>query len=90
MSAEDPGTRLKRLRIRAWRRGMRETDLLLGGWADARLAALSTAELDLFEALLAENDHDIHAWATGREQAPERFAALVEDIARTASQPGGV
>ncbi|NIP76442.1 MAG: succinate dehydrogenase assembly factor 2, partial [Xanthomonadales bacterium] len=36
----DRETRLRRLRIRSWRRGTREMDLILGPFADARLADL--------------------------------------------------
>lgn len=84
MSAETRETRLKRLKIRSWRRGIREMDLVLGGWADARLSEIGAAELDQFEHLLEENDHDIHAWITGRVAAPERFHSLLDDIAKQA------
>ncbi len=74
---EDRETRLRRLRMRAWRRGTREMDLILGPFADARLAGLDGAALDLFEALLEENDHDLYGWVSGRAAAPARFAPLV-------------
>ncbi len=64
--------RLARLRYRAWRRGFREADLLLGSFADARAAAFTPGELDDFEALLEEADHNVWAWATGAP-APKRF-----------------
>jgi antitoxin CptB len=75
-------TRLKRLSMRSWRRGTREMDLILGLYADSLLAGMSEAELDLYEALLAENDQDLYPWVTGAAQPPERFAALLADIAR--------
>ena len=80
MTEESRETRLKRLKIRSWRRGIREMDLILGGWSDGMLPALSAAELDLYEALLEENDQDLYGWVTGREVAPERFAALIGRI----------
>ena len=52
--------------------GMKETDLLLGTFAAARLAELSEAQVDRFEALLAEPDPDVLAWIYGREAVPER------------------
>lgn len=79
--SEAPGDRLKRMRIRSWRRGTREMDLILGGWADRRLAGLDAAGLALYDALLEENDHDLYQWVTGAAEAPERFAALVAEIA---------
>lgn len=70
-------TRLRRLRIRCWRRGTREMDLLLGPYADAALEALDEPALDAFEALLAENDHDLYAWLSGAATpAPAHAAAL--------------
>lgn len=63
-------TRRKRLRFRAWHRGMQEMDLLLGRFADARLATLSDVELDQFEVLLQCVDQDLYAWVTGAQPWP--------------------
>lgn len=65
--------RLNRLRFRAWRRGFREADLLLGPFADARAASLSNEDLASFEALLDQADHDIYAWIAGGASAPAEF-----------------
>ena len=59
--------RRKRLRFRAWHRGMRESDLLLGSFADAHIGAFSAEQLDRFEALLEVADADIYNWYAGRE-----------------------
>jgi len=76
---DDP--RLGRIRFRAWRRGFREADLILGGFADRHLAAMSGAELDAFEALLEEADHDIYAWVLGSGVAPAHVdAGLIERL----------
>jgi len=64
--------RLNKIRFRAWRRGFREADLILGPFADRNLAAMDGAELDAFEALLAEHDHDLYAWISG-QPAPDEF-----------------
>ena len=74
---ETPEIRRKRLRMRAWHRGIKEMDLILGGYADAHLQTLDDPALDTFEAALEENDHDLFAWVTGRAEAPARYAALV-------------
>ena len=66
-------TRLKKLRFRAWRRGFREADLILGPFADQVLAGLEPAEVDVFEALLDQPDHDVYAWISGKAEAPARF-----------------
>ncbi len=75
---EDRETRLKRLRIRSWRRGTREMDLILGRFADAGLAELDAQALDAYERLLEENDWDIYYWITGAQPVPEAHAELVE------------
>ena len=62
--------RLKRLRFRAWRRGFREADLILGPFADAHAAEMTPGDLDVFEALLEVPDQDLYAWIIGT-QAPD-------------------
>jgi antitoxin CptB len=77
---ETPETRIKRLRIRSWRRGMKEMDLILGPYADARLGAMGSAALDVYEALLAENDQDLLAWVTEALPAPDRHRAALDAL----------
>lgn len=79
--SETEVSRLKRLAMRSWRRGTKEMDLILGPYADARLAAMTPEVLDRYEALLAENDQDIYPWMTGATAAPEAHAVLVAEIA---------
>lgn len=77
----DRETRLKRLRFRAWHRGTREADYLVGGFFDARSAEWTDAELDWFETFIEEQDVDIMAWAMGTAAVPERFqSAMMEDL----------
>jgi antitoxin CptB len=64
--------RVKRLRFRAWRRGFREADLVMGRFADEHGMALDDADLARFEALLEESDADVYAWIVGREPPPPR------------------
>jgi len=66
-------TRLKRIRFRAWRRGFREADLILGPFADDRTAAMPDERLDRFERLLDQPDHDIYAWVVGSAPVPAEF-----------------
>jgi antitoxin CptB len=77
---EPPETRLKRMRMRAWRRGTKEMDLVLGPWADAHLAGLSAQELDLFDSILEENDQDLMRWVLGSEAAPQAIAGFLDQI----------
>lgn len=64
---------LRALRYRAWHRGTREADMMIGGFFDARHTGWGTAERDWFRALLDEQDVDVMAWAIGTATAPERF-----------------
>lgn len=77
--------RLKRLRMRSWRRGMKEMDLILGPFSDTELEGLTPAEIDLYEALLNENDQDLYPWVTarlkGEHPGPEALVALIDRIA---------
>lgn len=79
--------RLKRLRLRSWRRGIKEMDLILGNWADANLDALSEEDLQLYDQLLTENDHDLYMWVSGQSQPPAQFSALLAQIAKTLEKP---
>ena len=62
--------RRKRLQFRAWHRGLREVDLLLGRFADATIASLDETELSSFEALLDIPDPDVLSWITGEAGVP--------------------
>jgi len=66
-------SRLKRLRMRAWRRGFREMDLILGPFADQHAQDLPEDELAAFEALLQEADQDVYGWIIGREPPPPEY-----------------
>ena len=70
-------TRRRRLGIRSWRRGTREMDLILGRFWDAEGAGLDAATLDLYEAMLDENDQDLYLWVSGQAAPPLRLAPLV-------------
>ena len=79
----DRETRLKRLRFRAWHRGVREADLLIGGFFDQHHAGWNDAEIALFEALLEEQDVDIMAWAMGAAQVPECYQGTIMQALKT-------
>jgi len=72
---------IKRLRMRSMRRGIKEMDLILQGFADAHLAGLTDADLTLYDQLLSENDHDIYGWIGGQFPTPEAYLDLVSRIA---------
>jgi antitoxin CptB len=78
--SESRETRLKRLRLRSWRRGTREMDLILGHYADAALAGLDGPALDAYEALLAQPDPDLYAWVSGNATAPGPHRAAIRRV----------
>jgi antitoxin CptB len=63
----------RRALFRSWHRGMREMDILLGHFADARIAELSDAELDDFEALMELPDRDVFMWLSGEAATPKDY-----------------
>jgi len=87
MTGESRDTRVKRLRIRAWRRGIKEMDLILGGWADAHLPAADDATLDRFEAVLAEADGDLFEWVSGQRRPPAHLAPFLARLAADFAPP---
>ncbi len=72
--------RLKRLQMRSMRRGIKEMDIILSRYADAHLAGMDAPALDLYEALLNENDQDLYQWVSGQAEAPQELAALISEI----------
>lgn len=73
-------TRLKRLKFRAWHRGFREADLILGPFADKHAQSLTPDQLDVFERLLEQPDPDIYDWIARRAEPPAEFAELMERL----------
>ncbi len=68
---ETDAVRRRRIKFRAWHRGMREVDLILGRFADACLDQLDGDELASFEALLDVPDPVVLAWVTGETPVPD-------------------
>jgi antitoxin CptB len=79
----DLETRLKRLRFRAWHRGTKEADLLIGGFFDQHHAGWTHDDAAFFEDLLEEQDVDIMAWAMGTADVPERYAGTIMQALKT-------
>ncbi|HEX5213483.1 MAG TPA: succinate dehydrogenase assembly factor 2 [Pseudolabrys sp.] len=70
ISSEGLDPRRRRLLFRSWHRGIREMDLVLGGFADANIATLSESELDEYETWLDVPDQRIFAWVNGAQGVP--------------------
>ena len=73
--------RRKRLLFRAWHRGIREMDFLLGRFLDAQIEHLAPSELDRLEILMGLPDPELYAWLTGAEPIPaDADAAMLARI----------
>jgi antitoxin CptB len=72
--------RLKRIRFRAWHRGTREADYMIGGFFDRYSREWGEAELVWFEALIEEDDVDIMAWALGTLEVPEAYRGAMMEL----------
>ncbi len=62
--------RRRRLLFRATHRGTQETDLLIGGYVEARLGSLTEADMDALEEVMELPDADLADWLTGRRPIP--------------------
>lgn len=78
----DHASRIKRLKFRAWHRGTREADYMIGCFFDRYGSGWTAEELDWFEALLDEEDVEIMAWALGTMDVPEKYAGAQMDAFR--------
>ncbi|WP_291295044.1 succinate dehydrogenase assembly factor 2 [Elioraea sp.] len=83
-------TRRRRLIFRASHRGTHETDLLVGGFVAATIAAMDEAALDDLEAILELPDVDLFDWLTGRRAVPQEVASplLARMVAWALAQRG--
>ena len=80
-SSADLDSRRKRILYRAWHRGTKEMDLVLGAYADARIAMLDGAGLDQLEHLMTVTDPNAYKWLSGtRPVPPEWDSPLVREI----------
>ncbi len=66
--------RLARTKFRAWHRGTREADYMIGGFFDRYHTQWNAAEIAWFEALIEEDDADIMAWALQTLSVPAEYA----------------
>ncbi|MEO1200384.1 MAG: succinate dehydrogenase assembly factor 2 [Pseudomonadota bacterium] len=70
LSSADLSPRQRRVLFRAWHRGTREMDLMLGRFTDSILVDLDDAGLDGLEALLEVPDPELYKWLVGQAAVP--------------------
>jgi antitoxin CptB len=73
LSTEGLDERRRRLLFRCWHRGVKEMDLIMGGFADAHLKEFSDADVAAFETLMLVPDQQMYAWVTGTEAVAREF-----------------
>ena len=83
---EPVADRIKRMKMRSWRRGTKEMDLILGPYGDAHLGGMDPAQLDIYEELLAQNDQDLLPWVLGQTPAPAFLGQIIAEIAAFARE----
>ena len=89
-TSEGLDPRRRRLLFRAWRRGVRETDLIVGRFADAYIDKFDNAALDDFERLIEVPNAALYAWVVGAEDAPAEFdTAVLRQLISFHAQMGG-
>ncbi|MEX6725952.1 FAD assembly factor SdhE [Parapedomonas caeni] len=74
--------RKRRLRFRAWHRGTKEADIMIGSFVDKALDTMSEADVAWFEAFLEENDVEIMSWIVGRSAPPAVYEGPLMDAMR--------
>ncbi len=77
MSQDQLDERRRKLKFRAWRRGFREMDLLMGSFADAHIAGMDDDELSEFERLLSTPDWEVYAWLIGQKTVPGNYESAL-------------
>ncbi len=87
-SSDGLDDRRKRLLFRCWHRGTREMDMILGGFADAHIAALSESEVADLERLIELPDPDLYAALSGGTPlAPEYARGIFVRIKQLTESP---
>ncbi|MEN8721683.1 MAG: succinate dehydrogenase assembly factor 2 [Alphaproteobacteria bacterium] len=71
--AEPREIRIRRMRFRAWHRGMQEADLVYGRFADKHLETMTDEELAQFDILLELLDQDVLDWIFERQPVPAAY-----------------
>ena len=80
-SSEGLDERRRKLLFRAWRRGVRETDLIVGRFADAYIEKFDDGALDEFERLIEVPNASLYAWVVGSEAVPPDYdTAVLRDM----------
>ena len=65
--------KIKKLIYRSKHRGCKETDIIMGSFAEQELPKFTKSEVDLYADFIEESDWDIYAWVNGNLEMPEKY-----------------
>lgn len=80
--------RRKQLLYQSAHRGTKESDLLLGAFAQTHIARFTATQLERYAALLDESDNDLFDWITGRASPPAEKMSDVLGLLLSFRYPG--
>ena len=72
--------KIKKLKIRSMRRGIKEMDVILSYYSDICLEKMSGVKLELYSDLLFENDQDLYSWCSGQAVPKEKYSVIIAEI----------
>ncbi len=73
VSSSEIEPRRRRILFRAWHRGTREMDLLMGSFTDSEIRTMSDDDLATLELLIEAPDRDLFAWITDKVETPANY-----------------
>ena len=71
---------LRELIHKSWHRGCKETDILLGYFARAKLHEVNDDFLVVYQQFINEPDWDIYAWLTGEAEIPKHYIEIINAV----------
>jgi antitoxin CptB len=76
-SSEGLDPRRRALLYRAWHRGSREMDLILGRFVDAAVTDMTETEIGELERLMEVPDPELYGWVAGSVAVPPDYDVAV-------------
>jgi antitoxin CptB len=73
---------IKKMLYRSVHRGCKETDILLGEFAKAKIDQLNDEDLIIYQYFIEEDDLEIYDWILAKMPMPAKYKYLVEQISK--------
>jgi antitoxin CptB len=71
---------VKKIIYQSCHRGCKETDFILGDFAKAKVNQFDIGKLTLYQKLILEDDWNIYNWVVGRQETPDQYMVLINEI----------